>query len=141
LDLILSIANLSVKNADAIRHNKDKQEGAIYVFTIVTVIFLPISTVASVLGMNTNDIRNMEKTQWVFWAAAVPLTAVIIVVSLFAAGIFVWPREWRKGGDEKALSKDDSVGFSRRRKTRTRRRRQGHRSGSSGGDSSDLEGD
>lgn len=41
--------------------------------------------------MNTNDVRNMEKTQWVFWAAALPLTAIVIIVSLFAAGILAWP--------------------------------------------------
>lgn len=57
----------------------------------MTIIFLPISTVASVLGMNTNDIRTMDKSQWVFWAVAFPLTALVIGVSLFTAGILTWP--------------------------------------------------
>ncbi|EHL00838.1 hypothetical protein M7I_3229 [Glarea lozoyensis 74030] len=77
-------------NMNAIRDNKDRQEAAIYAFTIVTIIFLPISTVASVFGMNTNDIRNMAQNQWLFWAAALPLTTIVIVVSLIAAGIIPW---------------------------------------------------
>ena len=50
-----------------------------------------MSTVATILGMNTTDVRNMEKTQWVFWATAIPVTAVVILGSLFAAGILTWP--------------------------------------------------
>jgi hypothetical protein len=76
---------------NAIRDNKDRQEAAIYAFTIVTIIFLPISTVASVFGMNTNDVRNMGQSQWLFWAVALPLTTIVIVVSLFAAKIIPWP--------------------------------------------------
>jgi hypothetical protein len=75
---------------NAIRDNKDRQEAAIYAFTIVTIIFLPISTVASVFGMNTYDIRNMGQSQWLFWATALPLTTIVIVVSLIAAGIIPW---------------------------------------------------
>ena len=32
--------------------------------------------------MNTNDVRNMELTQWVFWAVALPLMFVIICLCL-----------------------------------------------------------
>lgn len=42
---------------------KDRQEMAIYVFTLVTVVFLPLSAVASIFGINTADIRDMELTQ------------------------------------------------------------------------------
>jgi hypothetical protein len=88
---------------NAIRDNKDRQEAAIYAFTIVTIIFLPISTVASVFGMNTNDVRNMGQSQWLFWAVALPLTTLVIVVSLFAAGIIPWPL-WPFGwSDRQAL--------------------------------------
>lgn len=82
---------------------KDKQEAAIYVFTvrcihfgkhdntancyiqIVTVIFLPLSFVSSLFGMNTGDIRTLEKGQWIFWAVAIPLTVIVIVLSLWYA--------------------------------------------------------
>ena len=66
--------------------NKDRQENAILIFTIVTIIFLPLSFVASVFGMNTNDIRNMPFNQWAYWAAGLPLTVVIVVGSLWFAG-------------------------------------------------------
>jgi hypothetical protein len=70
-----------------IETNKDKQEAAIILFTLVTVIFLPLSFVSSVLGMNTSDVRNMEGTQWIFWIVAVPLTASIVVLSLWSADL------------------------------------------------------
>lgn len=55
---------------------------AIFVFTIVTVIFLPLSFVTSFLGMNTTDIRDTDNTQILFWVVSLPLTALIIGLSL-----------------------------------------------------------
>ncbi|CRG89948.1 Dual oxidase 2 [Talaromyces islandicus] len=78
--------SLSRWNLDEIETNRNRQDSAIYVFTVVTVIFLPLSTVAGILGMNTNDVRNMEVDQWVFWAVAVPLTLVVALVCLVATG-------------------------------------------------------
>jgi Mg2+ and Co2+ transporter CorA len=57
-------------------------QAAIYAFTIITIIFLPLSTVAGILGMNTYDVRNMSTKQWVFWATAIPLMVIIILVCL-----------------------------------------------------------
>ena len=51
------------------------------IFTTVTVIFLPLSVVASVFGMNTADMRNMESGQWAFWAAALPFTAFVVLIT------------------------------------------------------------
>lgn len=65
---------------------KDRQENAIYAFTIVTVVFLPLSTIAGILGMNTNDIRNMEDGQWIFWVAALPLLVLVIGLCLAWTG-------------------------------------------------------
>lgn len=82
---------------------RDKQEAAIYVFTvshttflryqtfadarkkIVTVIFLPLSFVSSLFGMNTGDIRTLQSGQWIFWAVAVPLTVLVISLALWYA--------------------------------------------------------
>ncbi|KAG8526373.1 uncharacterized protein KY384_000366 [Bacidia gigantensis] len=79
---------------DQISLNKDSQNTAIYAFTIVTVIFLPLSTVATILGMNTRDIRDMRSSQWVFWAVALPLTAFIILIGLSWTGKMqhIWDR-------------------------------------------------
>ncbi|KAJ4287188.1 hypothetical protein N0V90_012586 [Kalmusia sp. IMI 367209] len=61
---------------------KNRQENAIYAFTIVTVVFLPLSFVCSFLGMNTTGIRDMDSGQWVFWASALPLTFIVILLAL-----------------------------------------------------------
>ena len=68
-----------------IESNKDQREGAILVFTIVTTIFLPLSFVSSFFGMNTIDIRNQDRPQWIFWASAVPLTVLVVGISLLVA--------------------------------------------------------
>jgi Mg2+ and Co2+ transporter CorA len=52
------------------------------VFTIVTLVFLPLSFVASFMGMNTSDIRNQTANQSLFWIVALPLTAVVVILAL-----------------------------------------------------------
>lgn len=61
---------------------RERHDNAIYVFTIFTVIFLPLSFVCSFLGMNTADVRNMSGGQTIFWAAALPLTLVVVLIAL-----------------------------------------------------------
>lgn len=75
-----------IQSTESILANKDHQETAIFIFTIVTVIFLPLSTVSSYLGMNTSDIRDMQTKQWVFWAVAIPLTVVVLILARLWAG-------------------------------------------------------
>lgn len=58
---------------------------AILVFTIVTIIFLPLNFVSSFFGMNFSDIRDMAQTQWLFWAVALCVTAGVVALSLFVA--------------------------------------------------------
>jgi hypothetical protein len=65
---------------------KDRQERAIFAFTAVTIIFLPLSAVSSIFGMNTSDFRDMELGQWAYWATSVPLTVVIITIGLWWMG-------------------------------------------------------
>ncbi|RFU72016.1 mg2+ transporter [Trichoderma arundinaceum] len=62
---------------------KDKQENAIYAFTLVTIVFLPLSAISSIFGMNTNDIRNMDFDQWLYWVVALPVTVIIIIAGLW----------------------------------------------------------
>lgn len=49
-----------LQNIQKIDSNKDRQEAAIFAFTIVTVVFLPLSTVAGILDLNASDIRNLK---------------------------------------------------------------------------------
>ncbi|KAF2463922.1 uncharacterized protein BDR25DRAFT_346990 [Lindgomyces ingoldianus] len=79
----------------------DKQNKASFVFTTVTVFFLPISTLASILGMNTNDIRNMTENQWLFWAVAVPLCIFSLSIWLVYFGSFERFSGWTKQRKEK----------------------------------------
>ncbi|KAL9578687.1 MAG: hypothetical protein Q9212_005562 [Teloschistes hypoglaucus] len=74
-----------LQNLVRIESSKDRQEAAIFVFTVVTIIFLPLSFVASFFGMNVNDIRDMGRSQWVFWASALPLTAIVAAVAILVA--------------------------------------------------------
>ncbi|KAI5367219.1 Putative Mg2+ transporter protein, CorA-like/Zinc transport protein ZntB [Septoria linicola] len=58
---------------------------AILVFTVVTIVFLPLNFVSSFFGMNFSDIRDMETTQWLFWAVAVAVTISVVASSVFLA--------------------------------------------------------
>jgi hypothetical protein len=77
------------KIAQGLRYNIEiAEEGnskAILIFTLVTIIFLPLSFVSSVFGMNTSDIRNMTNSQGVFWSIALPVTATVGGLSMLAA--------------------------------------------------------
>jgi len=65
---------------------KFRQENAVYAFTVVTVIFLPLSAVSSIFGMNTSDIRDLEQGQWLYWATAIPVTLGVILLGLLWRG-------------------------------------------------------
>jgi hypothetical protein len=65
---------------------RDRQERAIYAFTLVTIIFLPISAVSSIFGMNTTDVRDMNYSQWLYWVVAIPVTVLVIVLGLWFMG-------------------------------------------------------
>jgi Mg2+ and Co2+ transporter CorA len=72
---------------------------AILVFTIVTIIFLPLSFISSFFGMNFSDIRDMERTQRLFWLVAGCLTVATVGFSLFLAfyggSIMEWVVTWK----------------------------------------------
>ncbi|PVH95033.1 hypothetical protein DM02DRAFT_675778 [Periconia macrospinosa] len=86
---LTTLATQLNKTAQVLRYNleiaEEGQSKAILVFTIVTIIFLPLSFVAGLFGMNTTDIRDIELDQRIFWAVALPTTAVIGGVSLLVA--------------------------------------------------------
>jgi hypothetical protein len=65
--------------------NDEDHGKAIFVFTVITAIFLPLSFVTSYLGMNTADIRDMDNKQSLFWEIAIPLTVVTMGSIIFIA--------------------------------------------------------
>ncbi|KAI0098169.1 hypothetical protein GGR51DRAFT_437161 [Nemania sp. FL0031] len=64
---------------------QDSNNKAITIFTIVTVLFLPLSFVTSYLGMNTADIRETNSKQGLFWSIAIPLTTVFAGIAMTIA--------------------------------------------------------
>ncbi|KAK5990918.1 hypothetical protein PT974_09193 [Cladobotryum mycophilum] len=76
-------AQLEQENNYKMEWTKDRQENAIYAFTIVTIVFLPISAISSIFGMNTTDIRDMEFGQWLYWVVALPVTLIVIIAGLW----------------------------------------------------------
>ncbi|KAH7139084.1 hypothetical protein B0J11DRAFT_422968 [Dendryphion nanum] len=84
-ELIRRCGPLSESTKQSAEINEEDHGKAILVFTVVTIIFLPLSFVTSYLGMNTSDIRDMENKQSLFWQIALPLTAVTMGTMLFIA--------------------------------------------------------
>jgi len=74
------------QNTHKTETRKDYHDQAVYAFTIVTVIFLPLSAVSSIFGMNTSDLRDLEQGQWLYWATALPVTAGVILIGLWWMG-------------------------------------------------------
>ena len=71
--------------AQSISLKAESNNKAIIVFTVVTIIFLPLSFVTSYLGMNTSDLRNMQSGQALFWAIGAPVAFVVLSAALLAA--------------------------------------------------------
>lgn len=80
----LSMRRLEQLKASLVQAIEILDEGhgrAIRVFTIVTLVFLPLSFVTSFMGMNTTDIRDTTYDQSIYWATALPVTVVTVVVA------------------------------------------------------------
>ncbi|KIX02903.1 uncharacterized protein Z518_08846 [Rhinocladiella mackenziei CBS 650.93] len=82
-ELLGEIPQLCSQLTQAVEIQQEDHGKAILVFTIVTIVFLPMSFVTGFMGMNTADIRNQESGQWVFWAAAIPLTFVVVALTVW----------------------------------------------------------
>ena len=77
-DLIRLCRPLSDHTKQILEINEEDHGKAIMIFTVVTVIFLPLSFATSYFGMNTADIRDMNQTQSLFWSVAIPLTVITV---------------------------------------------------------------
>ena len=55
---------------------------AILVFTIVTIIFLPLSFFTSYFGMNIKGIANTDKTERYFWAICGSVTTFVVGLTI-----------------------------------------------------------
>jgi hypothetical protein len=99
---------------------KENNGNAIIVFTIVTIIFLPLSWATSYLGMNTVDVRNLEQGQWLFWTIALPVTTVVIRLAVLVVLKGESIREFlikREGAKDRGIMNARSRSLSRRELT------------------------
>ena len=62
--------------------NEDNNAKAMYIFTLVAVVFLPVNAVSSILGMNVADIRGTTRSSSLFWEIAIPVTLAVPVLCL-----------------------------------------------------------
>ena len=101
----LELANradlLANQNVELVETLQDDNSKAIFVFTMVTVLFLPLSFVAGFFGMNVAGISGTSSTVLHFWAIAVPLTFGLVflcgVVGLKGEDTyFAFARIWRR---------------------------------------------
>ena len=53
---------------------------------------LPLSSVASVFGKNTSDVREMALTQWMFWTSAIVFTIAVVLITVYSVEV---PSQWR----------------------------------------------
>ncbi|KAL8838709.1 MAG: hypothetical protein Q9176_004949 [Flavoplaca citrina] len=83
---------LAVQNVQLVETFADDNSRALFVFTFITVLFLPLSFVAGFFGMNLAGIADTESRVTLFWYTALPLTAGILImcVLFIARGESIW---------------------------------------------------
>ncbi|KAL2116560.1 hypothetical protein VTJ04DRAFT_8728 [Mycothermus thermophilus] len=54
---------------------------AIRIFTVTTLIFVPLTFVSGFFGMNTNDIRDIDANQTLYWMISIPVTFVTLSIA------------------------------------------------------------
>lgn len=85
-DELLDRAKLiAIQNVQLVETFQDDNSKAIFVFTIVTVLFLPMGFVASFFGMNVIGIDNQKTTLKHFWTISLSLTFGLIIPCTIAA--------------------------------------------------------
>ena len=82
-DLKQRVKALAVQNVQLVETLQDDNSRAILIFTLITVLFLPLSFVAGFFGMNVSGIDPATSTTRHFWAVALPLTGGILLLGGF----------------------------------------------------------
>ena len=80
---------LEDQNVRLVETLADDNSRAIFIFTFITILFLPLSFVATFFGMNVEGINPTTSNTQHFWAIGAPLTGGIFVICL----IFVFGGE------------------------------------------------
>jgi Mg2+ and Co2+ transporter CorA len=85
------VSRLTGENVQLVETWQDENSNSIFIFTIVTIIFLPLSFVTGFFGMNLQGISGTTKKTVHFWEVAAPLT---VGIALVCAGV-VWRNKLR----------------------------------------------
>ena len=105
---------LAVQNVQLVETLQDDQSRAIFVFTIVTIIFLPLSFIAGFFGMNFDSITNSSYGVLHFWEIAVPVTVAIFVLCTIVAfkgeSLFLWVSRCNHWLKKKRTNAKDKTG-------------------------------
>lgn len=93
-ELRSSSNELATRTVQLVNIRLEDHGRAILVFTLVTLIFLPLSFITSYYGMNVKDIRATEHTSTTFWTWAVVTTAIVLMLSsvlaFYGGAIYDW---------------------------------------------------
>jgi Mg2+ and Co2+ transporter CorA len=90
---------LTRENVQLVETRQDENSNSIFIFTIVTIVFLPLTFVSGFFGMNLSGIAGTTSGTVHFWEVAVPLTiaiAIACVIIVFRKKLF-WQRKSKRG--------------------------------------------
>ena len=76
---------LSEQNVQLVETLQDNINKAIFIFTLVTIIFLPLGFIAGYFGMNLAGITGTTRPASDFWFIAIPVTVGIVVICSIVA--------------------------------------------------------
>jgi len=93
-ELRRSFARLEQQTVWSIEIDDTNHNKAIFIFGVVTLVFLPLSFFTSYFGMNTADIRDTESGQGDFWKVALPISAGVVGLTIIVAYYGEAIREW-----------------------------------------------
>ena len=78
---------LAIQNVHLVETLQDDNGRAIFIFTFITILFLPLTFVAGVFGMNLVGISDTTSTTLHFWKIALPMTGGILAL---CATVIIW---------------------------------------------------
>ncbi|EON66482.1 hypothetical protein W97_05580 [Coniosporium apollinis CBS 100218] len=84
LDLKQKQANVSeARSARKFAEETEKQGQSILLFTVVTIFFLPMSTLASIFGLNAKQLNKGEMSLGIVFAYIFPISLLVFAASLY----------------------------------------------------------
>lgn len=76
------VRRLTQQNLQLVEGAQDDINNKLMLFTLVTIVFLPLSFVTGFFGMNLQGVENTGYNVWHFWIIAIPLTVGILLISV-----------------------------------------------------------